>query len=162
MAVETTGDILRGNPQARPPKQLRTSMSSRICTLVTSLVCLAGASVAILSCESEKKTPISKFVAAYAASGQRPLLLRIAALPYVPAPRLSRGTSSPNDALRAAAYGVLVDSPRNATVEDLRANAAARLIVGQPAEVAKLMRQEVRRRPAEPLLWNDYAVALYE
>lgn len=136
-------------------------MSSRFCTLLTLVVCLACAGVAILSCHSEEPLPGSKFISTYATSDHRPSLLRIAAFPYAPSPRVQRGTTSPDDALRLAAYGVLAASP-GTTVEDIRIQAAARLVLGQSAEVASLMKEHLQHRPAEPLLWNDYAVALYE
>lgn len=135
---------------------------SRFCTLLTLAVCLAYANVAILSCHSEKQLPGSKFISTYATSDHRPSLLRIAAFPYAPSPSVQRGTPSSNDALRLAAYGVLAASDGYTTVEDIRVQAAARLVLGQPAEVASLMKVHLQRRPAEPLLWNDYAVALYE
>ena len=120
-------------------------------------VAFLAVTLAICSCRKEERS--TSLIEAWASAPERPSRLRIASFPYAPPPRVKRGSAQSGTSLHAAAYAVLASPPSG---DSVRIRSAAYLALGRAAEAAKILKQELASRASEPLLWNDYAAALYE
>lgn len=95
---------------------------------------------------------------AYRNATVRPIELRLAHYPYVPA-RVTRGTSSEADMRLSAAAASILSIPAN-TSSDVQTRAAAYLVAGKPRQAAAWIESHLGKRD-DAAIWNDYAVALH-
>jgi len=114
--------------------------------------------LALMACGPSREREEEKLRATYRDASARPIELRLAHFPYVPA-RVTRGTSSAVESELSAAAFSIISAPATAG-SNVQTRAAAYLLADKSRQAVTYLESQLGKG-SSATLWNDYAVALH-